>query len=258
MKNHRKTKVFVTLAVAIAILMSACTKDSTTKEISINDTIKGVIIEGPWEVVITQDDRNNSATIEYNVKESKITAKLLPNGYFHLKIASGYVQAGKKILKATIHATILENIEASGATSIRTFGKFLSSCDISLSGASELKGFWCEGEYAKLNISGASEVKNFTFVGERLNANVSGASEIEISGFSEKITFKGSGASEFNTFDLETETLNIDLSGASSAEVTVFQTITGKLTGASKLKYKKATDVSGVSVSGGAYMTKVN
>ena len=246
------------------------------QENRITGEIKGVVIEGPWEVFITQDNTDNNAVIEYNVPESKITTELRPNGYLHIRATSlgGY---HKKVLRATIHATLLEKIEARGAATVNTSGEFLSHCDITLSGASKLDELSCKGDYANLTIRGASKLKNFTFTGDRLDADVSGASKIDFltlnvnrcnvdlsgasffngSGSAVKSSFKGSGSSTFKTFDLESEKLSINLSGASSAQVTVNQTITGSLSGASILKYKNAEDVRGVSTSGSSKVVSV-
>jgi phage shock protein PspC (stress-responsive transcriptional regulator) len=247
----------------------------TQKEILITEKIKGVIIEGPWEVIINQNDTSNSASIEYDVSDSKITTQFRSNGYLHIKVSGNNFR--KKTLNATINAAQLENIEVKGAATIKTYGQFNASPFISLSGASELTGFLCDGENAKIILSGASSMKNSSFKGKNLDAKLSGASEliihdmqverckVNISGASDfkgdgnayDLIFSSSGASSLKTFDLESENLNIDLSGASSAEVTVNQTIKGTLTGASTLRYKKAEDVRNVSKNGGSRIINV-
>ncbi|MCL2435436.1 MAG: DUF2807 domain-containing protein [Lentimicrobiaceae bacterium] len=281
MKNQtRKTSLLLIIVATIAILFSACCKeqefDLVEKEVQISGTIKGIIIEGPWEVVVTQDSENNSATIQYNVPESKIRTELRSNGYLFIRVHN--VNNYNRVkLKANIKATELKNIEGSGATIIYTYGEFDTSADIILSGASKIDGFSCKGEYLSIDLSGASRVKNCTFTGNRFDAmlsgssnanfrnlevekrckvNGSGASRFDGSGYAGETSFTGSGSSFFHTFDLESEKLDIDLSGASLAEVTVNQTITGRLSGASTLKYKKATDVR-VSTSGGSKVIPV-
>ena len=281
MKNQtKKTSPLLIIVAIVAILFSACCKekefDLIEKELQISGTIKGIIIEGPWEVIVTQDNENNSATIQYNVPDKKIKAELRSNGYLFIRVHNLNNYHNVK-LKANITAAELKNIEGSGATLIYTYGEFGTSADISLSGASKIEGFACEGEYLKIDLSGASRLKNCTFKGTRLDAtlsgssnatfrnievekrckvNGSGASKFEGSGYAGETSFFGSGSSFFHTFDLESEKLDIDLSGASLAEVTVNQTITGRLSGASTLKYKRATDVR-VSTSGASNIIKV-
>jgi len=281
MKNQKKPPLLLVIAAIIAILFSACYKEKerelVSKEIQISGEIKGIIIEGPWEVSVTQNSENNSATIEYNVPDSKIRTELRPNGYLFIRVHNLNNYRNVK-LKANIKATELKNIEGSGATIIYTYGEFNASTDITLSGASKIDGFWCEGESAKITLSGASILRHCTFKGKRLDVtlsgasnatfrdieasnrckvNASGASRFTGSGYAGETSFSGSGASTFHTFDLESEKLDIDLSGASSAEVTVNNTIKGRLTGASTLKYKKATDVSGVSRDGASKVIRV-
>jgi phage shock protein PspC (stress-responsive transcriptional regulator) len=249
----------------------------TIKELNITDNIKGVIIEGPWEVTITQDDTNNSAAIEYNIPESKITTELRSNGYLLIK-ANSLSSCRNKTLNATIHAGSLEKIKASGAASIKTYGDFSSNCDISLSGASKLDGLTCKGDNSNISLSGASRIKNFTFHGKLTDIEISGASKIDISGmnvnrlkvnasgashingdgYAEESSVLGSGASHFNFYDLESDNLTINLSGASSAEATVNKTIKGTLTGASTLRYKNAENVRDVSATGGSKVVHVN
>lgn len=283
MKNQtKKLSLLLAIAAVFAILFGACCKDYENydlvkKDLSITGKIKGVVIEGPWEVTITQDDENNSAFIEYNVPESKIKAELRPNGYLHIKLYNLNNYRNVK-LKANIKAVALEVVEGSGATHFYTYGQYVNSSDITLSGASTLDGFLCEGDRIELDLSGASKLKKCAFKGKRINAklsgssdaifssvevdrctvNASGASKFSASGYSEEINFTGSGSSDFYTFELESENLDVDLSGASKGEVTVNHKIKGNLSGASTLSYKRATDVSNVTLSGGSNITKVD
>jgi len=182
----------------------------TQKEIKISEKINGVIVEGPWEVTITQDDANNSAEIEYNVPHSKVTTEIRSDGYLYIR-ASSLGCNRNKTLNATIHTASLEIIKGSGAANIKTFGVFPSGCDVTLSGASELSELTCKGDKAKITLSGASTLSDFT---------------------------------------LDGNCVEIHLSGASSAEVDVNKKIKGNLSGASTLRYKNAEDVSGISTSG--------
>ena len=254
-KQVRNSATCIAFAATVVILLNSCCKDRETtaltqREVPITEKIKGVIIEGPWDVVIVQDSVNNTAVLEYNVPENKITAELLPNGYLRVRVAS-LRNYNKKILRAKIEATALENIEASGAATIRTSGQFYSySSDISLSGASTLKDFTFDGNRLEAHISGASDVNLRNVQMNSCIVKASGASDFYGSGYAAKTSFSGSGSSNFQTYNFESENLDVDLSGASSAEVTVNHTIKGELSGASKLKYRNAEDVSGVSVAG--------
>jgi len=283
MKNQtKKSTLLLTIVAAIALFFSACDRDSEKydligKELIIHDAIKGIVIDGPWEVTFTQDDENNSAFIQYNVPDKKIRADLWPDGYLHIFIYNLSNYRNVK-LKATIKAATLEKIDGSGAAIIYTYGNFNSSADISLSGASILDGYACEGDNEVIYLSGASIMKRCSFKGKSIDATLSGSSNvfysnIEVerctvkasgasifngSGYAEKTDFNGSGSSTFLTFELASENLDIDLSGASNGEVTVNHKIKGTLSGASILKYKKAEDISGVSTTGGSKIIKVN
>lgn len=242
-KETRSSLILLTIAAIVAIQLSACKKhcgDRTTEEVSITGQIQGVIIEGPWEVTITQDNADNSAILEYcSCGKNEISAQLLSNGYLHIKISSWGHFHSNDVFRATINATALKKIEASGAADIRTYGNFSgSSTDIDLSGASKVNFEAMNVEYCTVNCSGAS-----TFKG---------------GGYATKTSFTGSGASKLKTLSLVSENLDIDLSGASEVEVTVNNAIKGRLSGASTLKYKKAKNVSGVSTSGGSKIIKLD
>jgi hypothetical protein len=283
LKKYTKCSlILLGTAFLFAVVFSSCgkecrsckeCKDLTVEELSITKDIQGVIIEGPWEVNITQDSSINSASIEYcSSAKDKVISILLPNGYLHIKISTiGHSHCYSNIVfRANINAVCLEKIEASGAADIRTYGHFCSLKDISLSGASSVNGLSCEGFAAKIDLSGASILKAFTFFGNSIDAEISGASEMRFNtididycavnltgasifsggGYAVKTIFDASGASDFKTFNLESENLDIDLSGASEAEVTVNNTIKGRITGASTLRYRGGANVSGVSTSG--------
>ena len=286
-KKQTRSSLIVLAAFFVAILLSTCIKvnnyndkcrNTSTEEITITGEITGVIIEGPWDVTITQDSSYNNVVIEYcDNKNHKVSAKLLPNGYLHVKLSySGNVDHNH-VFRATIQASSLEKIDASGAAGIRTYGHFGSLENISLSGASTVNGLSSDGYSAKIKLSGASTLKAFSFVGNSIDADISGASQANFdnvnlancevdcsgastfksSGYAGEISFKGAGASNLSTRNLESENLYIDLSGASEADVTVNKTIKGRISGASTLKYKKATNVSGVSVTGASRIVKL-
>ena len=281
MKNPNQTSFSLLLIAAIAtILCISCCKehrkdcgDLTSEEIAITQNIQGIIIEGPWQVTVTQDSVENSAFLEYSIREQqRVTTQLLPNGYLHIKISSWGSTHYNCEYRATIRATTLETIEGSGATIIRTFGHFADLQKITLSGASTVNGLSGDGTSANIKLSGASTLKSFTFEGYDIDAELSGASNATFdnvtldyctvdcsgaskfkgSGYADKTSFKGSGASDLKTLSMESENLDIDLSGASIAEVKVNDAIKGRLSGASTLKYKRGADVSGVHTSGGS------
>jgi len=285
-KNQiKKNLLMLTIVTIVVVLFSSCGQNCThcgeyaTETISITGQIKGVIIDGPWNVSITQDNTENSAILTYCVcKNVKISAQQLSNGYVSIKLSNRSSNIHHDDFQATIRASSLEKIEGSGATIIHTYGHFNSFNEIVLSGASIASGLSSEGQSAKIKLSGASSLKEFKFEGQRLDANLSGASTLRInhldiekftvdcsgassltcSGYATTTSFNGSGASLLKALDLESETLDIDFSGASSAEVTVNNTIKGKLSGASILQYRRALDVSGVHLSGGSKIIRLD
>ena len=286
-KQTKKSLFMLTIVAIVVILFTACHKDCyegcdgyTTETVAISGQIKGVIIEGPWNVSITQSDTDNSAELQYcSSKKVKVTSQHLPNGYLKVKVTTrGAINIHHDDFKATIVAASLEKIEGSGACYISTFGHFGSLSNISLSGASVISGLSGDGTSLRIDLSGASNLKEFKFEGQKIDAyfsgasigrfdninieefilDCSGASNINCSGYAAKTSFNGSGASILKTLSLELENLDIDLSGASNAEATVNNKIKGRLSGASILKYKRATDVGDVHCSGSSKIIKLD
>ena len=121
-------------------------------------------------------------------------------------------------LKVTIHAPDINNIEASGASSIDIEKYKVKNLEFHLSGASDLK--------ADLNIS------------EHLSIEASGASDIKLKGKAKNVDLIFSGASEFSGKKLViSDELTLDSSGASSVTVTANGTLDIESSGASSVTY---------------------
>jgi len=277
MKNRttqiKKILISFSIVTAFVVLLNACKEDTTLKqqEIPISGEITRIYIEGPWDVIITQDSTNNSAVLEYDVPEKNIKTEYSTPGILRVKV---YEMDGieGKVLRLRIKATALLEIEALDGAKIQTSGIFRSYSDVYLSGASQLNEFWCEDGHIKLILSGASEINNLTYIGSNFHAHIIDGSKVNLqniqmsscSGCQVKLfnrsEFSGSGrisctpsffgvdGSVFKTFDIELASLDVDFSGGVFAEVTASHEIKGKLSWGSKLKYKKATNISDVSV----------
>lgn len=100
-------------------------------------------------------------------------------------------------------------------------------------------------QYNAIVASGASTVtmQSEPPVFEDFSVTLSGASKANLIGTVEKFTAVASGASEFYG-NFTCDALIVDLSGASIVEATVNNSISGKLSGASKVKYRGDATVS--------------
>ncbi len=109
--------------------------------------------------------------------------------------------------------------------------------EILVSGASDVKN---EGTLKANNLtlkaSGASNL-NLQIVSNNLKVSSSGASDIDLAGKSSESIIKCSGASDVNAYDLISNTVKCSVSGASDLTVKVNTMISGKVSGASDLKY---------------------
>lgn len=133
----------------------------------------------------------------------------------------------------------------------------IESVDISDASHASFNGNF-QSENCELKLKGASKAKGFNYTGNYLNIELDGASECTMSGETKDIKIDASGASSLYMFDMLTSNLNINLSGASNAENAINGIVTGKLEGASTLKYQGTADVSNLKIEGGSKVKKAS
>ena len=229
-----KTKSIFFTAIICLFSLTGC-GEMTNLEINNPEFIKGIVADGPWDVTVYQSE-TASVNIDYN-DSYDIIAEVRSDGFLHLKVKFDPRPTFKKNFKAVVEIPYIEHIKASGACDISFNGKF-------------------EGDHCKIDLNGASDVKHFDFYGNSIDLDLDGASGCSMSGEANHVKISCSGASDIRMFNLTTETLDIHLSGASDAEITVNERITGKLSGASTLKYRGNADRSDVKTSGASDIKK--
>ena len=227
---------FLIASIAISLFSLAGCGEMTSLEVDNPELIKGIVADGPWDITVYQSE---TARVDVDYKDSHdITAEVRSDGYLHLKVKKHVLKPSfKKNFKAVVEIPYIEHIKVSGA------------CDISLNGE-------FEGEHCKINISGASNVKSFDYYGNTIDLDLGGASECRMNGEASHVKISGGGASDIKMLNFSTETLDINLSGASDAEITVNERITGKLSGASTLKYRGNAEHSDVKTNGASNIKK--
>ena len=227
--------IILTISIVISLLSLPGCGEMTNIEVSNPELIKGIVVDGPWDVTVYQSE---TARVNIDYKDSyNITAEVRSDGYLHLKVKFDIRPTLRKNFKAVVEVPYIEHIKASGASDISFNGKF-------------------EGDHCRIDLNGASDVKHFDFYGNSLDLDISGASGCSMGGEANHVKISGGGASDIHMYNLETQTLDIHLSGASDAEITVNERITGKLSGASTLKYRGNADRSDVKTSGASDIKK--
>ena len=237
MKTNRIFFSAKLMSLALFMFMLSGCGEMTNEEINNPELIKGIVADGAWNVTVYQSETPN-AYIDYKDSYS-VTAEVRSDGYLHLKSKTNILKPVnlKKNLKAVVEIPYIEYIKASGASDISLNGRF-------------------EGDHCKIDLSGASDVKHFDYYGNTLELDLDGASDCNMSGEGNHVKISGSGASNIKMLNFTTGTLDINLSGASDAEITVNERATGKLSGASDLKYRGNADVSDVKTSGASNVKK--
>lgn len=238
-----KTKSFF-LYVYITVnmlLLVGCDRDRSKERLEIDypDRIKGIIVEGAWDITIFQDE-TASAYIDYSVfLEDKIVAGINSDGYLHLKLKNVMSSMGVKRsdLVAYINIPNIELVKASGSAHISINGLF-------------------NGESCKVDLNGASKVKEFDYNGTNVEIDLDGSSECKMFGEANSVKMSLNGSSDAYMINFTTKTLDINLNGASDAEIHIDEKATGKLSGASTLKYRGEADVSEIKLNGGSKIKK--
>lgn len=234
MKTNRI--ILSTVLALVFILLPGC-GEMTNEEINNPEFIKGIVASGAWDITVYQSETPR-AYIDYKDSHS-VTAEVRSDGYLHLRVKTNILQPVtlKKNFRAVVEIPHIEYIKASGASSISLNGRF-------------------EGDHCKIDLSGASDVKHFEYYGNTLELDLDGSSDCGMSGEGSHVKISGSGSSGIKMFNFTTETLDITLSGSSDAEITVNERISGKLSGASDLKYRGNADASDVKTSGASDVKK--
>ncbi|PKM91733.1 hypothetical protein CVU82_00820 [Candidatus Falkowbacteria bacterium HGW-Falkowbacteria-1] len=131
----------------------------------------------------------------------------------------------------------LNNLEASGASSVDVIGFSGELIQAKFSGAS--KGV-LDLNYGKfdMDLSGASKLILNTATSTELKIKLSGASNAEISGVADVFKVYMSGASTLNSYKLKTMSAKLELSGASKAELSVSRDLDANVSGASTVYYE--------------------
>ncbi len=131
------------------------------------------------------------------------------------------------------------NVESSGTT------------DLSVSGAAELHIDNMRTQLLKAGLSGSSMLNIGALSAESLQINSSGCSSTTIeAGSVDKQEVTTSGSSTYNSRNLTSAISKIMMSGSSSAIVHTMQKLYGRLSGATKLKYRGNPQVNNVKTCG--------
>lgn len=185
----------------------------------------------------------SSNVVVYLKQDSVFSVKLETDEnlvkYLNIKVSSGeldiYCKENVSLrptdeIKVFVSMPELNGIDVSGASSVKTVGRFTQDIEM------------------KVEASGASEGE-MEIRAPRLSLNASGASTISISGETKDVKAEASGASSIKAFDLKAENVNADASGASKAQVFASISLIADASGASSVSYrgnpKVTSDVSG-------------
>ena len=179
----------------------------------------GIEVSNAINLYLSQGDME---TVVVSAPDSKWRDRIrteVRDGILHIYLENSHFSLGNTKLKAYVSYTLLNQLDASGASDIFVDGVIAGdNLSITLSGASDFRG--------------AINVKE-------LKLNQSGASDAHITGVvSGTAFFESSGASDVKGYDLVTQNCDVHASGASDVHITVNKELTADVSGASSVHYK--------------------
>jgi hypothetical protein len=153
------------------------------------------------------------------------------DGTLFLKLKDNINVSPKIPLVADMTTGELDRIEASGATNVKVTGSVKT--DRFTAGA-----------------SGASEISVEGLESSKAAASASGASHLELAGSAASFKLESSGASEVKAEALKVEDAAVSISGASGIALHASKSVTGDISGASRLQIYGHPERHTVSISG--------
>lgn len=179
----------------------------------------GIEVSNAINLYLSQGDAETVVVSAPEVKWRDRIHTEVKDGILHIYLENSHFSLGNTKLKAYVSYTMLDRLDASGASDIFVDGVITGdNLSVTLSGASDFRG--------------AVNVKE-------LKMNQSGASDAHITGaVSGTASFESSGASDVKGYDLVTQNCDVHASGASDVHITVNKDLTADVSGASSVHYK--------------------
>ncbi|MEW5742379.1 MAG: DUF2807 domain-containing protein [Myxococcota bacterium] len=199
---------------------------SPWRTLSVASGIRAEVVRGAPGVTITTDD-NLQPEVEAFVDGSTLVVRVKPL----LDVSS------RTGITARVSGDRLEGVAASGGSSVT--GAATSTTDF------------------HVDASGGSAVTLTGLDTTELSVDASGASTVTVSGVAATLRASASGASSVDGRGLPVQSASIDGSGASTLHLNVASTITGSLSGASRLTWTGGATAN-VSTSGGSTAMRSN
>lgn len=186
---------------------------------------RALAIDYPAEVVVRQGSQESlNIEAEDNLLPGLKTE--VKNGVLEIfyKTAKGKHVNPTKVVKITIVAKDLTDVEFNSAGELTMEGIKTNSLDISLSGAGNL-------ELDHVQVKG-------------LGVHLSGAGSMTASGTADDLDVNISGFGDFKGADLHSKVASVHISGAGSAAVWVDDDLTASISGAGSIRYYGSASVS--------------
>jgi hypothetical protein len=246
--------LMVTLSLTMGCPVVAGSASLTTQDFAL-DGFSRVQAESSFNVEIMQGTSYAvTVTVNDNLKDSLRVSK---NGdTLVLSVRKGYSYPNSTF-RAQIIMPSLKELKLTGASRAAASG-FTARDNLKLSGTGASSASFLNMQVGTLDLdlSGASTLSGDIDASSFANVRLSGASAAELNGRAENLSAFASGASSLRLGDFAVRDVHFDLSGASNGTVNPSGIISGRLSGASHLRYLGNPSLGDINTSGGSSISK--
>lgn len=220
-----------TLCLVLAIVVGANAQTTTTFDDLGEFT--GVRVSSAFQVDLVRGDAYAAEVTVPDRVADRVSVEV-DDGILviELKRGSSVNMRGRERLSAVVTLPMLEAIDASGATEVRSEDRW-------------------EGDALAIGASGAADIELDLAVNS-LAISASGASDIDLTGEATQLTVDCSGASDVDAEELIAANVTVSSSGASDVSVHAEESIVATASGGSDIRYSGKAERVSVDASGGS------
>ena len=253
MRAMFKKILAVSALFAISAVMSGCFAETIRKTVQVDNNY--TVLDISTAISVELSDKVRQATISADEKtiDAVVVERIGQMLKVYMKVNWFRANNFSGVTVILPISPVLEELNLSGASSFYSSVPLKSeSFEVALSGASNFKGDIDAVSEVVIECSGASDYSG-NVISESLDLDFNGASSAKISGKTGKASIELSGASSLKGLAgklIITEVADFSVSGASDVAVDCRGNISGKVSGASSLRYGGPVRNNSVSNSG--------
>ena len=196
---------------------------------------KSVKLKGSFNMIVTQGERNVSATGHGNIIDRLETT--VENGTLILKLEKGNYRDYK--LTVNVAAPDLNMIALAGSGDVWINDFSTKDMDVILDGSGDIvsKGKLDLNNRLNVRLSGSGDIK-LDLIADNIESEVDGSGDIRLKGKTSMLTTSVNGSGDFHGQELKSDNCVASVNGSGDVRVNVTTELTGKVNGSGDIKFK--------------------